>query len=77
MYAIQNIKTKKFVYGTNRRKGRYNEKKEKTIFEQFTSFEKAIIYDLKESADIDMRCRSCGKNYKVVEVSVKISVLND
>lgn len=77
MFAIQNIKTKKFVYGTNHAKGRYNEKYQHTTFEQFTDFERAILYPLKDSADIDLLVRRCGKNYKVVKVAVKISVLND
>lgn len=58
-YAIQNIKTKKFVYGTDYR---YNPP------HQFTHFNGALTWTTKENAEINFKIRRCGKDYRVVEL---------
>lgn len=57
MFAIQNIKTGKFVYGTDYR-----------YFppHQRTSRNRALTYDSLASAKADFRGRRCGKDYRVV-----------
>ena len=61
MYAIQNIKTGKFVYGTDYRYGRMAKK-----HNQRTSKNKMLTYaDYYEAAE-DFRYRGCGKNYRIV-----------
>lgn len=61
MYAIQNIKTGKFVYGTDYRYRRMGKK-----HNQRTSKNKMLTYtDYYEAAE-DFRCRGCGKNYRIV-----------
>lgn len=61
MFAIQNTKTKKFVYGTD---FRYNP------VHQRCSFNKVLIFDSRESAEAAMHLRKCGKNYCVVKVKL-------
>ena len=61
MYAIQNIKTGKFVYGTDYRYPRPNKK-----WNQRTSHDQMLTYADYESARIDFRRRGCGKDYRVV-----------
>lgn len=68
MYAIQNIKTKKFVFGTDYR---YFNKARK--HNQRTSRNKMLTYDDFESAAMDFRTRKCGRNYRIV-VLKKIEV---
>ena len=57
MYAILNIKTSKFLYGTDYR-----------YFppHQRTSRNQALTYDSLARAKADFRGRRCGKNYRVV-----------
>lgn len=61
MYAIQNIKTGKFVYGTDYRYGRLGEK-----HNQRTSKNKMLTYDDYYLAAEDFRHRGCGKDYRIV-----------
>ena len=60
MYAIQNIKTGKFVYGTD-----YRYRRGKT-FNQRTSKNKMLTYEDYYEAAEDFRHRGCGKNYRIV-----------
>lgn len=57
MYAILNIKTSKFLYGTDYR-----------YFppHQRASRNRALTYDSLASAKADFRGRRCGKDYRVV-----------
>lgn len=57
MYAILNIKTSKFLYGTDYR-----------YFppHQRTSRNQALTYDSLARAKADFRGRRCGKDYRVV-----------
>lgn len=57
MFAIQNIKTGKFVSGTNYC---YYPR------HQITSRNKMLIYDILASAKADYIGRGCGKDYRLV-----------
>lgn len=59
MYAIQNYKTKKFVFGTDRRR-----------FPpiQRTSHEKMLTYEDIEEALVDFQNRRCGGSYEIVHI---------
>ena len=61
MFAIQNIKTKKFVFGTDYRyftkTGKHNQR---------TSREKMLTYDDYYDAAMDFRKRRCGRDYRIV-----------
>lgn len=59
MYAIQNIKTGKFLYGTDYR---YYPRHQRTSFEQMLTFDE---YFFAECAFIS---RECGKDYRIVEL---------
>lgn len=59
MYAIQNMKTGKFLYGTDYR---YNPR------HQRTSFEKMKTYDEYFFAECDFLSRGCSKDYRIVEL---------
>lgn len=61
MYAIQNIKTGKFVYGTDYRYGRIGGK-----YNQRTSKNKMLTYDDYYAAAEDFWHRGCGKDYRIV-----------
>lgn len=61
MYAIQNIKTGKFVYGTDYRYKNSNKK-----YNQRTSHNQMLTYADYESAKSDFRRRGCGKDYRIV-----------
>lgn len=61
MYAIQNIKTGKFVYGTDYRYGRPGKK-----FNQRTSKNQMLTFEDYETAAITFKIRGCGKNYRIV-----------
>ena len=61
MYAIQNIKTGKFVYGTDHRYPKPNKK-----FNQRTSHNQMLTYADYESAKSDFKTRGCGKDYRIV-----------
>lgn len=57
MYAIQNIKTKKFVYGTD---SRYFPRRQRTSRKQM------ITYASAWQAQVDYKARHCGKDYRIV-----------
>lgn len=61
MYAIMNIKTGKFVYGTDFRWrssiGTYN---------QHTSKNKMLTFADQEEAERAFKVRGCGKDYRIV-----------
>ena len=57
MYAIQNIKTGKFVYGTDYR---YSPRRQRTSIDQM------LTYDSLYNAQCDFLHRGCGKDYKNV-----------
>ena len=61
MYAIQNIKTGKFVYGTDYRYQKPNKK-----YNQRTSRNQMLTYADYKSAKNDFRARGCGKDYRIV-----------
>lgn len=61
MYAIKNIKTGEWLFGTD-----YREYPRK----QRTSKEQALTYMDKESAKLDLNIRECGGNYEVVQVKL-------
>lgn len=61
MYAIKNIRTKKWMYGTDfRRRPRM----------QRTSSEKAMLFDEEMDALSEFKFRECGKDYKIVKVEL-------
>lgn len=60
MYAIQNIKTGKFVYGTDRRYHPYRQR---------TSWNCLIAFESLAYAKHSFNSRMCGKDYRIVEVS--------
>lgn len=57
MYAIQNIKTGKFVYGTDYRYYPHHQK---------TSHNRVLTWDDLRSAKVEFKCRKCGKDYRIV-----------
>ena len=59
MYAIQNIKTGKFVYGTDYR---YSPRQQRTSLNQM------LTYDSLCYAQCNFLHRGCGKDYKIVEL---------
>lgn len=61
MYAIQNIKTGEFVYGTD-----YRYPHSEKVFNQRTSTDRMLTYADYFEATEDFRHRGCGKDYRVV-----------
>ena len=59
MYAIQNVRTGKFVYGTDYC---YYPRHQRTSFEQMLTFDE---YYFAESAFLS---RGCGSDYRIVEL---------
>ncbi len=59
MFAIQNIRTGKFMFGTDYR---YYPPRQRT------SYNRMITYEDYASAKSDLLCRRCGENYCVVEL---------
>lgn len=59
MFAIQNIKTGKFVYGTDYR---YSPPHQRTSFNQY------FVYCSLADAKIDFKVRKCCKDYRVVSL---------
>ena len=57
MYAIQNVKTGKFVYGTDYR---YHPHRQRTSKNQMLTYEDLL------DAKYDFLHRKCGKDYKIV-----------
>ena len=62
MYAIKNVKTNKWVYGTDYR---YHPPKQRT------SMGCALIFESLEEAEIIFKNRKCGKDYKIVQIEIK------
>ena len=60
VYAIQNKRTKEFVYGTDYRYGK--------PAHQFTEPEVGLLFTSRFDAELTMEGRRCGKSYEVVEV---------
>lgn len=61
MYAIKNIRTGKWLYGTDHR--RYPPI-------QRTSFEQVATFDDKEYALSEFNRRKCGKDYRVIKIQI-------
>lgn len=61
MYAIMNIKTGKFVYGTVFRRRRNT-----ITFNQCTSKNKMLTYEDLEEAENAFKIRGCGNDYRIV-----------
>lgn len=57
MFAIQNIKTGKFVFGTDYRYYPPHQR---------TSFNQAVTYGMLAQAKSDFMHRKCGKDYRIV-----------
>lgn len=57
MYAIMNIKTGKFVYGTN-----FNY----VPHRQRTSKNQMLTYPTQEEAELAFKVRGCGNDYRIV-----------
>ena len=72
MYAIINIKTKKFVYGTDYRHFRRVDSEFPKSFNQRTSTDRALTYDSEEAAKSDMLIRGMGKDYRIVRIQLSI-----
>lgn len=64
MYAIINIRTKKWLCGTNYGTNGYYLVHPR----QFTSSDKMLTYSTPGEADHDMIMRKCGKDYRIVEI---------
>ncbi len=64
MYAIMNIKTGKFVYGTDYT--RHNYKVIDRTYNQRTSLNKMLTYADLEEAESALKMRGCGKDYRIV-----------
>lgn len=63
MYAIQNKRTGKFVFGTDRRyPGNH----------QRTSYEQALTFDDRWVAEFEFKIRKCGKGYRIVKVELTV-----
>lgn len=62
MYAIRNKKTKKWLFGTDRR-----------YFppHQRTADDRVLIFSDRKCAEIEMTSRRCNKNYEIVAVRVE------
>ena len=61
MYTIQNIRTKKYLFGTAFGYGPGSCK-------QRTSFEMMVTYDSLYSAKVDFLHRQCGRDYRIVRL---------
>lgn len=76
MYAIQNKRTKKWVYGTDFRSTHKRSKKFKDPWKskwghrQFTSFDMALTWDDLEYTKYEFFHRGCGEDYEIVEVKL-------
>lgn len=68
MYAILNIKTKKFVYGSD---WRYRPTRQRT------SKEEALTFEWDFQARMEFLRRKCGKNYRIVKVNITVLSIVD
>ncbi|MCQ2053522.1 MAG: hypothetical protein MJZ03_06295 [archaeon] len=66
MYAIRNIITGKFLYGTDYR---YNPPHQRTSFKEMKTYESLA------KAKSDLKHRRCNSNYQIVEVNVKVTAI--
>ena len=74
MYAIMNKKTKKFVYGTDKRQS-YKSKNSfgynNITYKQITSKNNAMLFEYIENAKHQRKNRGMSKNYVIVEIEIK------
>ena len=63
MYAIMNIKTGKFVYGTD-----YTRHRNTRIYNQRTSKNKMLTFATIEEVMQAFKIRGCGNDYRIVEL---------
>lgn len=63
MYAIMNLDTGKFLYGTDYR---YEPPHQRTAFNEVET------YCSLDKAKMDYKHRRCGKSYAIVEISVNV-----
>ena len=66
MYAIRNILTGKFLYGTDYR---YNPPHQRTSFQEMKTYESIA------KAKMDFKHRKCCGNYQIVEVTTKVTAI--
>lgn len=62
MFAIMNSRTFKWVYGTDFRRQPHIQR---------TSFDKALIFESREEAEIEFKRRQCGKDYMIYSVRLE------
>lgn len=62
MYAIRNKRTGRWLYGTNYLSFQLRQR---------TSHDKALIFEDRESSELEFKVRSCGKDYEVVPVRLE------
>ena len=77
MYAIQNKKTKKWVYATDFRMKHPRMRKREISgknysHEQKTSFNKALLFGDLIEAQVEFEYRACGRQYEIVEVQLVV-----
>jgi hypothetical protein len=58
-----NKRTKKWLYGTDKRNCK---------FKQLTSHDKVLTFSSMREANHNFEHRECGKNYEIVQIEVKI-----
>lgn len=69
MYAIQNIKTKKYVFGTDRRYSPYKQR---------TSKNAVLTWKYAFEVRTEFLIRQCGKDYRIVKVEIEtIEIIED
>lgn len=61
MFVIKNMKTGKYLWGTDYRYPRPHQR---------TSKERLIGWDTEKEAEWNLVSRQCGKDYKVVEIRI-------
>ena len=66
MYAIRNILTGKFLYGTDYR---YDPPHQRTSFQEMKTYESLA------KAKMDFKHRKCCGNYQIVEVTAKVTAI--
>lgn len=62
MFAIRNKRTGRWVYGTDYRYFPHRQR---------TSFDRALIFEDRESAELEFKVRSCCKDYEIVPVRLE------
>lgn len=61
MYGIINVRTRKWLYGTD-----FNR------HTQRTSYERALLFEDLEDAEIAFKHRKCGKDYRIVKCRLEV-----